>query len=171
MRLRPRMSAIRPKKIAPTAEARRVTELSREICVVESDHWVSRRATTMPITNRSYASVKKPMPEMNMIFIWNRVTLESSRASRRLAVGIGAATSLMSREYGRRSRAQATRAATARVHHVNFAGPDLRFWICPDSTARTADIEGRSRAGHRRNREPGGLRSSGFAALHAGRHQ
>ncbi len=52
----------------------------------------------MPITNRSQASVKNPMPETNMILIWNRLIFESSSESRRSDLGGGDATN--SRESG-----------------------------------------------------------------------
>jgi len=75
-----------------------VAELSQETSPVDRCHSVLSRATTMPITNRSYASVKKPMPEMNMIFNWNRVILESSSVANASGSDAGAVMSLMARQ-------------------------------------------------------------------------
>src|SRR5580704_16899448 len=85
------MSAIRPNTIAPTAEASRVAEFSHDTWVVDSFHAVSISTTTMPMTNKSYASVKKPMPETNMILYWNRLILESSMAAKGSGLATGTA--------------------------------------------------------------------------------
>jgi hypothetical protein len=50
---RPSMSATRPNRTAPTAEASNVAELTHETWFVERCHSGFSSATTMPITNRS----------------------------------------------------------------------------------------------------------------------
>ncbi len=78
MRLRPSISATRPKMIAPKAAASSAVDVTRPTAQGDGCHSSFRIAMTTPMMNRSYASVKKPMPEMNMTFQCCFVILESS---------------------------------------------------------------------------------------------
>ena len=78
MRLRPSMSATRPKIIAPKAAASSAVEVTRPTAQGDGCHSSFRMDMTTPMMKRSYASVKKPMPEMNMTFQCCFVILESS---------------------------------------------------------------------------------------------
>ncbi len=62
--LRPRTSAILPNTKAPMTAPRRAEPVTQLASVVLRCHWVVTMAATVPMTNRSYASVKKPIPEM-----------------------------------------------------------------------------------------------------------
>src|SRR5271170_3735349 len=72
------MSATRPKMMAPKAEASSAVDVTRPTAQGDGCHSSFRIDMTTPIMNRSYASVKKPMPEMNMTFQCCFVILESS---------------------------------------------------------------------------------------------
>src|ERR1700722_5799531 len=78
MRLRPSMSATRPKMMAPKAAASKAVDVTRPTAQGDGCHSSFRIDMTTPMMKRSYASVKKPMPEMNMTFQCCFVILESS---------------------------------------------------------------------------------------------
>ena len=61
---RPRTSATRPNTKAPTNAPRIAAPVTQLVWVVERFHCSFKIAATVPMTKRSYASVKKPMPEI-----------------------------------------------------------------------------------------------------------
>ncbi len=60
---------------------RRAEPVTQLVLVVLRCHWVVTMAATVPMTNRSYASVKKPMPEMSTARRWNLLLGASLRRS------------------------------------------------------------------------------------------
>ena len=51
--------------------AERAEPVTQLVSVVLRCHWAVTIAATVPMTNRSYASVKKPMPEMSTARRWS----------------------------------------------------------------------------------------------------
>jgi hypothetical protein len=69
-RLRPSTSAIRPKTNAPTNAPRIAAPVTQLVWVVDRFHWMVTSAATVLMTNRSYASVKKPVPDTRIALRW-----------------------------------------------------------------------------------------------------
>src|ERR1700684_741846 len=102
MRLRPSMSATRPKIMAPKAAASKAVDVTRPTAQGDGCHSSFRIDMTTPMMNRSYASVKKPMPEMNMTFQCCFVILESS-IRERMSVSFIVASDIGGISLGRRA--------------------------------------------------------------------
>src|ERR1700728_2993707 len=88
------MSATWPKIIAPKAAASSAVEVTRPTAQGDGCHSSFRMDMTTPMMKRSYASVKKPMPEMNMTFQCCFVILESS-IRERMSVSLNVASDIV----------------------------------------------------------------------------
>ena len=76
-RLRPSRSATRPKTHAPTTLAASVTLISRLSWCELRCHCCLIRTEVIPMMNRSYASVKNPIPETRTARRWNLLSCAS----------------------------------------------------------------------------------------------
>ena len=52
--------------------------MTQLVSTVERCHWVATMADTVPMTNRSYASVKNPTPDTTTVRRWNLLLGASS---------------------------------------------------------------------------------------------
>jgi hypothetical protein len=77
-----------PKHDGADRRSQQTVDVTMPTAIADGCHSALRIDMTTPIMKRSYASVRKPMPAMNMTFQCSRVTRDGSRYTRSSLPGI-----------------------------------------------------------------------------------